>query len=286
MRWQAQRQEMAEFVRRRWPCTPDVGVVLGSGLGVLARELKAPVVCDYAEIPHFVATTAVGHRGRLLCGEFAGRHAIFFQGRFHLYEGHSPQQAALPIRLLQGLGCPIVVLTNAAGGVRPTLRVGDVMLIDDHINLLFANPLRGPRDELFAPRCPDMSTPYDRTLQERLLQVARGAGVPLQRGVYVGMRGPTYETRAEYRMCRRLGGDAVGMSTIPETLAARHAGMRVAGLSTITNVGSPDAPLATSGHDVVHAAAAAAGKIAVLLRGLVAELPRAGAPAATREDPS
>jgi purine-nucleoside phosphorylase len=262
----------AQAVRLRWRETPLAAIILGSGLGALADEIETEAALDYMDLPQFPRPTALGHAGRLVCGRLAGAAVIAFQGRFHLYEGHAPQAAALPVRLAKALGAGVLIASNAAGGLNPLYSAGDVMLIDDHVNLMFANPLVGPNDEAVGPRFPDMSAPYDRQLQERAVEIALRAGFVLHRGVYVGVLGPNYETRAEYRMLRRLGGDAVGMSTVPETIAAVHAGLRVLGLSTITNVGSPDAPSETTGHDVLAVAAAAADKLAAIVRGIVATL--------------
>jgi len=262
----------ATAIQERWATSPKVGIILGSGLGELAEEISVEQMFDYEEIPHFSHTTAIGHRGRLVCGQLMNVPAIAFQGRFHLYEGHDAHQAAFPVRLLQALGGTTLVVSNAAGGLNPQYAVGDVMLIDDQINLMFRNPLVGINDDRLGPRFPDMSAPYDRTLMEVAARVARREDFALHRGVYVAMLGPTYETRAEYRMLRRLGGDAVGMSTVPEVLAARHAGMRVLGLSTITNVGSPDLLTETSGHDVIAAAGNASAKLGKLVRGVLASL--------------
>ncbi|MCA9260038.1 MAG: purine-nucleoside phosphorylase, partial [Planctomycetales bacterium] len=240
--WRQKIAETSGAVAARWNERPAAGVILGSGLGDLAQRIDCQATFDYADLPHFGATTAIGHAGRLVCGRLEDRPVVAFQGRFHLYEGHRADRAALPARLLQALGCTTLVVSNAAGGLNPQYRVGEVMAIDDHINLQFDNPLIGVNDDQLGPRFPDMSAPYDREYLEIAEATARAADFRLHRGVYVAMLGPTYETRAEYRMCRRLGGDAVGMSTAPEVIAARHAGLRVAGFSVITNVGSPDAP--------------------------------------------
>lgn len=265
----AQIDESVAAVRKRWSKTPVAGIILGSGLGELAWQIDAEATIDYAEIPHFPRTTALGHAGRLVCGTLGGKPVVAFQGRFHLYEGHCAATAALPVRLLQGLGGSMLIVSNAAGGLNPSFRVGDVMIIDDHVNLMFANPLIGVNDDALGPRFPDMSRPYDSQLQGRAVSIALKHQFEIQRGVYVGMLGPTYETRGEYRMCRRLGGDAVGMSTVPEVIVARHAGLRVLGLSTITNIGSPDALGETSAHDVLAAAAGAADKLSAIVRGVV-----------------
>ncbi len=268
----SQIEAAAAVVRQQWATIPEAGIILGSGLGGLADELKTEATIDYAQIPHFPRVSALGHRGQLVCGTLNDARVIAFQGRFHLYEGNTASQASILVRLLQELGAGVLVVSNAAGGVNPAYEVGDVMLIDDQINLMFANPLIGVNDDNLGPRFPDMSAPYDRRLAEVAVEVARQKDFVLHRGVYVAMLGPTYETRAEYRMVRRLGGDAVGMSTVPEVLAARHAGMRVLGLSTITNVGSPDMLTETSGHEVLEAAATASDKLIKIIRGTVHSL--------------
>jgi purine-nucleoside phosphorylase len=265
-----QARAVAEVVKRRWAEAPRAGIILGSGLGDLASEIEAETTFDYAELPHFPQTTAIGHAGRLVCGRLAGAPVVAFQGRFHLYEGHSPEQAGFPVRVLKTLGGRTLIVSNAAGGLNPQYSAGDVMLIDDHINLMFDNPLVGMNDDALGPRFPDMSSPYSRSLQRQAMEVAMRERFLLHRGVYVAVLGPNYETRAEYRMLRRLGGDAVGMSTVPEVLVARHSGMRVLGLSTITNVGSPDALGKTSAHDVLAVAATAASKLGAIVRGVVA----------------
>lgn len=262
----------ARAVRKHWAETPRVGIILGSGLGDLAEEIAVAEQIDYGDIPGFVKSTAIGHKGQLVCGHLEGIPVIAFQGRFHLYEGYSAEQAALPARLTKALGANALIVSNAAGGLNPHYAVGDVMVIEDHINFMFANPLIGVNDDNLGPRFPDMSAPYDKEFMEVAARVARREDFVLHRGVYVAMLGPTYETRAEYRMARRIGGDAVGMSTVPEVIAARHAGLRVLGLSTITNVGSPDAPTGTTGHDVINAAQGASDKLSKLVRGVVANL--------------
>lgn len=266
----SQMEEAAAVVRDRWQQQPVAGIILGTGLGRLAEEIQEPVSIDYQDVPNFPQSTAIGHRGRLVCGQFAGKPVIAFQGRFHLYEGNTAQQAAMPVRLLQALGVKVLVVSNAAGGLNPHYRVGDLMMIEDQINLQFANPLVGVNDDNLGPRFPDMSAPYDLQLQQLTVNLARDAGIELHRGVYVSVLGPNYETRAEYRMCRQLGGDAVGMSTTPETTAARHAGIRVLGFSTITNVGSPDMLDETDGHDVIANADAASDKLRQIVEGVIA----------------
>jgi purine-nucleoside phosphorylase len=251
--------------------SPRAAIILGSGLGGLADRLTDSVAIPYSEIPHFPRSTAQGHAGRLVVGDLPGADAtvVAMQGRFHLYEGWSPRDAALPVYVLRALGAGTLCVTNAAGGINPTFKVGDVMLIDDHINLMFRNPLVGVNDDRLGARFPDMSAPYDRELLDVGEQAARRGGFAAPRGVYVGMLGPTYETRAEYRMLRSLGGDAAGMSTVPEVVAARHAGMRVFGVSTITNECSPDALGETTHDDVIAAAASAGEKLLALVTAAV-----------------
>lgn len=262
----------AEFVHDRWSRQPRAAVILGSGLGTLADQIECDVSLGYEEIPHFAKTTAIGHEGRLVCGELEGVPLVAFQGRFHLYEGHPATQAALPVRLARALGAEVLIVSNAAGGVNPRYRVGDLMLIEDHINLMFDNPLIGVNDETLGPRFPDMSEPYDAPLMQVALEVARRENFSLHRGVYMALLGPTYETRSEYRLARTLGADVVGMSTVPEVLAAVHAGMRVLGVSTVTNVGSPDAPTGTSGHDVIGAALAVSQNLTKIVRAALRSL--------------
>ena len=259
----------AEFVRQRWPCRPRAGLLLGSGLGTVAAEISWQQEIDYAEIPYFPRTTVLGHRGRLVCGHLAGAPVMAFQGRVHLYEGCRPQQVSLPVRLLQALGAEMLLIFSAAGGLNPRFSPADLMLIEDQINLMFANPLLGANDEKLGPRFPDMSVPYDPVLMNLAAAVAREENFLLHRGVYAGMLGPTYETRAEYRMLRRLGGDAVGMSTVPEVLAARHAGIRVLGVAAIANEGLPDALTKTTGHNVLATAATAAAPLRKIVRGIL-----------------
>jgi purine-nucleoside phosphorylase len=268
----AQVAETVAAIRPRWSAVPRAGIILGSGLGDLANEIAAEATFDYAELPHFPRTTAIGHAGKLVCGRLADVPVIAFQGRFHLYEGYDAERAGFPVRVLKALGGEALIVSNAAGGLNPQYGTGDVMLIDDQINLMFANPLIGVNDDALGPRFPDMSSPYDRELQRQAVAIALAEKFVLHRGVYVAVLGPNYETRAEYRMLRRIGGDAVGMSTIPEVVTAVHAGLRVLGLSTITNIGSPDALTETTGHNVLAVAATAATKLSAIVRGVVESL--------------
>ena len=264
--------DITAAVRHRWPHEPTLGIILGSGLGGLADRIENAVVIDYADLPHLPGSTAIGHAGRLVCGSLAGVSLVAMQGRFHAYEGHAIDQVALPVRVMHALGAASLFVSNAAGGVNPGFRVGDIMVIDDHINLLFLNPLVGANDPQLGPRWPDMSSPYDASFATQAEQIARQHDFVCHRGVYVGMLGPTYETRAEYRMIRRLGGDAAGMSTVPEVIVATQLGMRVLGLSTITNACSPDQLGETSGEEVVAAAAAASGRLMTIVEGVARTL--------------
>jgi len=263
--------ESAAFIRGKWNETPRVGIVLGSGLGAVGDAIERDAAMDYGQVPHFLRSTAVGHRGRLLCGRLAGVPVVAMQGRFHCYEGYSAQQAAFPVRVMKALGIELLVVSNASGGLNPNFATGDVMVIDDHINFMNRNPLVGVNDDRLGPRFPDMSAPYDRRLADRALAIARREDFVCHRGVYVGMLGPTYETRAEIRMLRYLGGDAVGMSTVPEVLVAVHSGLRILGLSTITNICSPDVPHVASGEEVVATAETARDKLRAIVTGIVAE---------------
>lgn len=216
--------------------TPRVAVVLGSGLGGVAAAVEEAVEIPYGEIPHFVASTVTGHDGRLIIGSCAGVEVVLMKGRFHFYEGYSMEQVTFPVRVFSLMGIRSLFLTNAAGGAAPHLSTGSLMAITDHINAMGENPLRGPNDERFGPRFPDMSSVYTPAYLEAAHEVAREIGVVLLEGVYMGLRGPTYETPAEIRMMRKLGADAVGMSTVPEATVARHCGMKVLAISCITNV--------------------------------------------------
>jgi purine-nucleoside phosphorylase len=263
--------EAASFIRGKWKDRPRAGIILGSGLGSVGDEIELDAAIDYGDVPHFLRSTAVGHRGRLLCGRLAGVPVVAMQGRFHCYEGYSAERATFPVRVMNALGIELLIVSNAAGGLNPNFECGDVMVIDDHINLLNRNPLVGINDDRLGPRFPDMSAPYDHRLGDRALAIARRENFACHRGVYIAMLGPTYETRAEIRMLRRFGGDAVGMSTVPEAIVAAHAGLCVLGLSTITNVCSPDVPHIASGEAVVATAEAARDKLRAIVAGVLAE---------------
>jgi purine-nucleoside phosphorylase len=255
----------AAEIRGRWDCPAKTAVILGTGLGELADQIDAHQTIPYREIPGFPRSTALAHKGRLVCGQLGGTPVIAMQGRCHLYEGYSLAQVTLPARVLIALGIETLIVTNAAGGVNPDYSTGDVMLIDDHINLMWLGAALGNIVKLDAPRPARL---YDAGLATHAEQIARRGDFPLRRGVYLAVTGPSYETRAEYRAFRRLGADCVGMSTVPEVLVAAAAGLKVLGLSTITNVARPDAPQTVSAEEVVEVAAAALPKVRAIIQGL------------------
>jgi purine-nucleoside phosphorylase len=267
----AQIDESAAFVRKRWSAKPRCGIILGSGLGSVGEAIELEQAIDYGDIPNFLKSTAVGHRGRLLCGKLTDVPVVAMQGRFHCYEGYSAERATFPVRVMNALGVELLIVSNAAGGLNPNFACGDVMVIDDHINLLNRNPLVGVNDDNLGPRFPDMGAPYDRRLGDLTLAIARKSDFICHRGVYAAMLGPTYETRAEIRMLRYFCADAVGMSTVPEAIVAVHAGLRVLGLSTITNICSPDKQITTSGHEVIATAETARDKLSAIVSGIVEE---------------
>jgi purine-nucleoside phosphorylase len=264
----------AERIRRQLGgCDPRLAIILGSGLGQLAESIQRAANIPYADIPGFPPSTVVGHAGRLVAGSIDGCDVIALSGRFHLYEGHSAAVAGLPVRVAHALGAQTLFVSNAAGGVRATLRPGDLMLIDDHINLMWRNPLVGPLVE-GDERFPDMSAPYDRELLAILREVALESAIPIQEGVYAGLLGPSYETPAEVRMLRWMGADAVGMSTIPEVVTARAMGMRVAGVSCITNHAAGMTSERLSHQEVLDVANRVREKFETLVRGFVRALDR------------
>jgi purine-nucleoside phosphorylase len=233
--------EAVERIRSRTAFRPEVAIILGTGLSALAERLEVEAEIPYEEIPHFPLSTVETHTGRLLCGRLGGKVVVAMQGRFHRYEGYALQQVAFPVRVMRALGSETLLVSNACGGMNPLWRLGDLVLIADHINLLGDNPLIGPNDDQLGPRFPDMSAAYTPELQTLAQEVALELRVPLRRGVYVAVAGPNLETPAEYRMLRSIGADVVGMSTVPEVIVAVHAGMRVLGLSIITDECLPDA---------------------------------------------
>lgn len=242
-------ENSAQFLKEKSPTVPEIGLILGSGLGVLADEIEDPIKVPYDQIPAFPVSTVEGHAGQLVFGTLQGKSVVAMQGRFHFYEGYSLDKVTFPVRVMKELGVTTLVVTNAAGGVNETFEPGDLMIITDHLNL-GGNPLIGPNDSKFGPRFPDMSEAYTKELRSLAKNVANELNINIKEGVYVGMTGPSYETPAEIRMLRTLGGDAVGMSTVPEVIVARHSNMKVLGISCISNMaaGILDQPLT---HDEV-----------------------------------
>jgi purine-nucleoside phosphorylase len=263
-----------EFIQSRTALRPQLAIILGSGLGGLVDQVEVEAVLPYGEIPGFPVSSVVGHAGRLVLGRLKGQNVVVMQGRFHYYEGYALSRLLFPVRVMHALGARVLLVTNAAGGLNPGFAPGEVMLITDHINLMGANPLIGPNDENIGPRFPDMTNAYAPDLLALARRTAERLGLALREGVYVAVSGPSYETRAERRFLRQIGADAVGMSTVPEIIAANHAGMRAMGFSAITNVATGEADQPPDNHEVVLEMARAAGETLVRLVGqIVQEMP-------------
>lgn len=265
-------QEAAAYLASHINGKPETAIILGSGLGSLADQIEDAIVIPYSEIPHFMHSTASGHKGNLICGRLGGKQVLAMQGRFHYYEGYTMQQVTFPVRVMKLIGIQNLLVSNAAGGINNTFKVGDLMIIRDHINMM-PNPLIGPNNELFGTRFPDMTRAYDRELIRQVEEIAASHKISLQKGVYVGLTGPSFETPSEYAFYGRVGGDAIGMSTVPEVIVARHAGLRVFGMSVITNEGYHFADdFMNDGADVIVAANKAAGIMTTLFRELVSKI--------------
>jgi purine-nucleoside phosphorylase len=262
-------QQASRMVRSHWSGKPRAGLVLGTGLGALAREIEAEATIPYPEIPFFPRSTVESHKGQLVCGRLAGQSVIAMEGRFHLYEGYSPWQVTFPIRVMRELGCQLLIVSNAAGGLNPLCSKGDLIIIEDHINMMGQNPLIGPNDERLGPRFPDLIEPYDRELQNLALKIALEQNIVAHRGVYVAVVGPNLETRAEYRFLRGIGADVVGMSTVPEVLVAVHSGMKVVGFSIITDMCLPDALQPVRIEEIIAVANEAEGKLRTVVRAVL-----------------
>src|SRR5262245_31987709 len=265
-------QEAAAAVRTKWPHTPAAGIILGTGLGKLTEDIAAEAVIPYEAIPHFPRSTAPTHKGQLVCGTLAGKRVVAMEGRLHFYEGYSLQQVTFPVRVMKALGCPVLVVSNACGGMNPQWDKGDIMLIEDHINLLGDNPLIGPNDDRLGDRFPDMCDCYDRELLKLAKRVALEEKIVCHQGVFVAVSGPNLETRAEYRFLRMIGADVVGMSTVPEVIVGVHARMRILGISVITDVCLPDALEPVSLPDIIQTANEAEKPLRVLVRRVIGEL--------------
>lgn len=264
----------AAFISGQTKQKPGIGLVLGSGLNALAEAVQQATIIPSDQIPHWPASTVAGHSGRLVIGELAGKSVVVQQGRAHFYEGYSMQQVTLPVRIMRALGIKILIVTNAAGGINQTYAPGDLMLIKDHLNMLGIagqNPLRGPNDEAIGPRFPDLTRPYDPELRRLAIDVAKGAGFTLQEGVYAYVAGPSFETPAELRFLQTIGADAVGMSTVPSVVVARHAGMRVLGISSITNkaILDPSVDATLSHEEVLETGKRIIPRLTALIRGIL-----------------
>ena len=261
-----------EFIQSKWGQTPRVGIILGSGLGSYASQINEEASIDYGDIPNFPQSTVMGHKGRLVCGTCCDVPVVVMAGRFHRYEGYSYQDLTLPVRVMKELGIDTLFVSNASGGLNPNYKSADIMVLDDHINLMFGSPLIGINDDDLGPRFPDMCAPYDKQLSARALEIARQNNFVAHLGVYAALTGPTYETRAEYRMLRTLGADVVGMSTVPEVLVAVHSGLRILALSVVTNVCKPDTLDKTEGQEVVDVASTAEPKMTTIVNGILSDI--------------
>jgi len=265
-------EEAAKFILRKSKLKPKIGLVLGSGLGAFADEFANAVKIPYAKIPHFPHPTAIGHAGQLVVGKVEGVEVAGMQGRVHLYEGYSPKDVTFPMRVFARMGVQAVVLTNAAGGIKREFTQGRLVVISDHINLQGANPLRGPNDENFGPRFPDMSVAYDKKFRELVLAEGRLLGINVGEGVYAALVGPSYETPAEIRYLRTIGADLVGMSTVPEVIAARHGGMRVLAISCVTNAAAGILDQTLDHKEVLETAERVKGQFIALLRAVIPDM--------------
>ena len=258
-----------DFIRSKWDDTPKAGIILGTGLGSFAEKIDVAVAIDYSEIPGFPTSTAQSHRGRLVCGNLNGLPVMAMEGRMHMYEGYDLKDITLPVRVMKAMGADLLVVSNACGGLNPYFKAGDIMLIEDQINLMGDNPLIGINDDRLGPRWPDMCEPYTFSLIDRALEIARKNNIVAHKGVFVAVAGPNLETRAEYRFLRTIGADVVGMSTVPEVIVAVHSSMRVIGFSVITDMCLPDALQPADVEEIVATANAAEPNLTKLLCGVL-----------------
>lgn len=265
-------EEAVSFIRKTYAAIPRIGVVLGSGLGSFINEMKISAAIDYSDIPNFPLSTVEGHRGKLYFGEIEGKEVVAMAGRFHYYEGYTTPEVVLPIRVLKYLGISTLLISNAAGGTNNSFAVGDLMVIKDHISFFTENPLIGKNDSHFGPRFPDMSEPYKKHLIEKIKNIAKDKNIILKEGVYAGVTGPTFETRAEYRLLKMVGADAVGMSTVQEVIAAAHMLLPVLGVSVITDIGIRDDDNTITHEDVLKAAKDAEPKLTALFKELIKQI--------------
>ncbi|MEC9096215.1 MAG: purine-nucleoside phosphorylase [Planctomycetota bacterium] len=264
-------EEAIAEIKKHWDRTPHAGVILGTGLGSLVKEIEVEATIEYGDIPHFPTSTAVSHAGRLVCGTLAGLPIVAMEGRMHMYEGYPLKMITLPVRVMKALGAELLVVSNACGGMNPNYRCGDIMVIDDHINLMGDNPLIGINDDRLGPRFPDMCEPYQQSLVDRALAIARKEDIIAHKGVFVAVAGPNLETRAEYRFLRTIGADVVGMSTVPEVIVAVHCGLRVVGFSIITDMCLPDALKPANVEEIIAIANEAEPRLTTLVKGVLAE---------------
>jgi len=265
-------QETATYIKTQITLTPKVGIILGSGLGGLTQSISKDCVLPYAQIPNFPTSTVKGHGGELIFGKMGDCDVVLMSGRFHYYEGYDMDTVTFPVRVMKALGVDTLIVSNAAGGMNKNFRIGELMIINDHINLFPEHPLRGNNDERLGTRFPDMSKTYDPLLIDAAKDIAANLGIDVTTGVYIGLQGPTFETPAEYRWLHVIGGDAVGMSTVPEVIVAIHGNMRVFGMSVITDIGISDVPITITHEEVLEAANAAAPRMAAIVSGLVAHI--------------
>jgi len=264
--------EAAEFIRSKHYVKPQAGIILGTGLGGLVKEINITTTISYKDIPHFPVSTVESHEGKLILGKLGGKEVIAMQGRFHYYEGYTMQQITFPVRVMKALGIENIFISNASGGLNPAQKVSDLMILNDHINLLPEHPLRGKNEDKLGPRFPDMSKAYDAEFIERAKAIAKKNNIVVHEGVYASVQGPTLETKAEYKYIRIIGADAVGMSTVPECIVARHMDMRVFAISVITDLGVEGHIQETSIEDVISAATKAEPNLSLLIKELIASL--------------
>ncbi len=265
-------KEAAAAIRGQFKSVPKVGIILGTGLGGIVEEINVEASIEYPDIPHFPTSTATSHRGRLVCGTLGGVPVIAMEGRFHMYEGYPLKQITLPVRVFKELGCELMIVSNACGGLNPYYHSGDIMVIEDQINLMGDNPLIGINDDRLGPRFPDMCEPYDQSWVDRTIQIGRQNGLGLHKGVFVAVAGPNLETRAEYRFLRTIGADVVGMSTVPETIVAVHCGLKTVGLSVITDMCLADSLKPANVTEIIATANEAAPKLVAVVKGIVDEV--------------
>jgi purine-nucleoside phosphorylase len=264
--------ETVEFIKSKIASVPKVGIVLGTGLGGLTKEIQNQSAIKYEEIPNFPVSTVTGHKGNLIFGQINGVDVVAMQGRFHYYEGYSMQELVFPIRVMKLLGIELLILSNASGGVNPEFEVGEIMIITDHINLMADNPLIGKNIDELGPRFPDMNHPYDKKIVEKALNIAKASSIKVKTGVYAAVSGPCFETPAEYKYIRIIGADTVGMSTIPEVIAAHHMGLPVFAVSIITDLGVEGKIVEVSHEEVIEVANKAEPKMTKIIKGLITEM--------------